>query len=75
MACVNADGTLTKSAQAVLEALREPATPPEVAMKTGFPLYRIRSSLRELKEAGLLDEQLDGRYHLTVAGLERIGAK
>lgn len=73
MACVNADGTLTKSAQAVLEALREPATPAEVAAKTGFPLFRIRSSLRELKEAGLLDEMLDGRYRLTAVGLGRIG--
>lgn len=73
MACVNADGTLTKSAQAVLEALRAPATPAEVAGKTGFPLFRIRSSLRELKEAGLLDEMLDGRYRLTAAGLERVG--
>ncbi|GAB4559102.1 MAG: hypothetical protein Kow0047_04740 [Anaerolineae bacterium] len=71
MACINPDGTLTGSARAVLRAAREPLTPAEIAQQTGLPLYRIRSSLRELVDAGLLSEQ-DGRYVLTEAGAERI---
>jgi DNA-binding IclR family transcriptional regulator len=72
MACVNTDGTLTQSARSVLAAAREPALPEEIASQTGLPLYRIRSSLRELHDAGLLEAQLDGRYRLTTAGSERI---
>ena len=72
MACVNTDGTLTQSARSVLGAAREPALPEEIAARTGLPLYRIRSSLRELHDAGLLEAQLDGRYRLTTAGTERI---
>ena len=74
MACVNADGTLTGSAQAVLNAARESASPAEIAAATGLPLYRIRSSLRELCGAGLLEAQLDGKYRLTAAGVERVDA-
>jgi len=72
MACVNTDGTLTQSARSVLGAARDPALPEEIAAQTGFPLYRIRSSLRELQDGGLLQAQLDGRYRLTTAGIERI---
>jgi len=72
MACVNTDGTLTQSARSVLGAAHEPALPEEIAVQTGFPLYRIRSSLRELHAAGLLEAQLDGKYRLTTAGIERI---
>jgi DNA-binding IclR family transcriptional regulator len=74
MACVNTDGTLTQSAQSVLGAAREPALPEEIAAQTGLPLYRIRSSLRELHNVGLIEAQLDGRYRLTTAGIERIDA-
>lgn len=74
MACMNGDGTLTGSALTVLNAAREPALPAEIAAVTGFPLFRIRSSLRELRGAGLLQEQLDGKYRLTTAGIEHISA-
>ena len=72
MACVNTDGALTQSARSLLGAAREPALPEEIAAQTGLPLYRIRSSLRELREAGLIEAQLDGKYRLTTAGIERI---
>ena len=72
MACVNTDGTLTQSARSVLSAAHEPTLPDEIAAQTGLPLYRIRSSLRELREAGLIEAQLDGKYRLTTAGIERI---
>lgn len=60
MACVNSDGTITSTARAVLKAAQQPATAEEIAAATGLPLYRIRGSLRELVDAGLLmltDEQ------------------
>ena len=71
MACINADGTLTASAEKVLAALRTPATLPEVAQKTGLPLYRIRSSVRELKTAELLQASGDS-FQATPAGLEKL---
>jgi hypothetical protein len=61
MACVTADGSLTESAEAMLRNLEQPLTDREVAEKTGFPLYRVRSGLREMVEAGMV-ELVDGRY-------------
>ena len=60
MACITADGTLTASGQAMLRAVRESASAEEVAVVTGLPLYRVRSGLRELAEAGLVTAG-DGR--------------
>lgn len=70
MACINPDGTLAPAAKAILKALESPATPAEVAQRTGLPLFRVRSSLRELTEAGLLESR-DDVYHLTPAGKEK----
>jgi predicted transcriptional regulator len=42
-------------------------TPEEVSSKTGQPLFRVRSGLRELNNAGFVDE--DGeKYVLTQNG-------
>jgi len=73
MACINPDGSLTPSALAVLRALETPATPAEIAQKAGLPLFRVRGSLRELVEAGLLAER-EGIYSLTPQGREKINA-
>ncbi len=67
MACINPDGTVTPSARSVLRAADAPRTPEELAGATGLPLYRIRSSLRELVSAGLLSEQ-ETRYVTTEKG-------
>jgi DNA-binding IclR family transcriptional regulator len=64
MACVSADGTLTASGRAILEAVQRPASVQEVAAATGLPLYRIRSALRELAAAGLVTEE-SGRFAAT----------
>ncbi len=61
MACVSADGTLTASGRAILEAVRQPATPEQVAAATGLALYRVRSGLREMAAAGLVAEE-SGRF-------------
>ncbi len=71
MACINPDGTLTPSAKAVLSALFSPVALEEVAKSTGLPLFRIRSSIREMLEAGLVKEK-DGKYAATKLGREKI---
>jgi DNA-binding IclR family transcriptional regulator len=66
MACVNPDGTLSPSARTLLRAADALRTPAELAQQTGLPLFRIRASVRELIEAGLLQEE-NGRYQRTAA--------
>ncbi|MGQ9815526.1 MAG: hypothetical protein ACUVR3_10300 [Candidatus Roseilinea sp.] len=74
MACINPDGTLAPSARSVLSALRGGPTKPEaLAQQAGLPLFRVRSSMRELAEAGLVTE-IEGAYALTDAGRERLKA-
>ena len=57
MACVNADGTLSPSGRAMLDAVKAPASADQVAAITGLPLFRVRSGLRELVSAGLVKEE------------------
>ena len=71
MACINPDGTLTPSAKAMLSAVSSPAPLEEVAKSTGLPLFRIRSSTREMLEAGLVEEK-EGKYAVTKLGREKI---
>ena len=71
MACVNPDGTLTPSAISVIEAARSPVAPAQLAGATALPLYRVRASLRELVEAGLLAER-EGLFVATDAALDRL---
>lgn len=73
MACINPDGTVTKPARATLNAVKTPATAEEVSKTTGYPLYRVRSVLRELLETGLAEEK-DGMYNASGLGLEKINA-
>lgn len=64
MACINPDGTLSPSAKAVVMALQSASTLPALAQMVNLPLYRLRSSLRELLEAEWLTEE-NGVYGLT----------
>jgi predicted transcriptional regulator len=63
---------MTASATSVLRALQQAATPIEIATVTGLPVFRIRSSMRELVEAGLVVDDGGARYHLSDKGLARI---
>jgi DNA-binding IclR family transcriptional regulator len=74
MACINADGTLVSSAFTLLAAAQTARTATEIATLTGLPLYRVRSSLRELVQAQLLREGSE-RYALTKAGQARLAAR
>lgn len=72
MACVNADGTLTTLGRRMLAAIAARSlAPDDVARLADVPLYRVRSSLRELAEAGVVVEE-GGRYGLTAQGRQRI---
>jgi len=47
-------------------------SPEEIAGSVGLPLFRVRSGLRELTQAGLAIEKND-KYELTEEGAKLIG--
>lgn len=68
MACINVDGTLTKSGKALLAAVETEAKSPEtLAAELGSPLFKIRSSLREMKSVQFVEEN-ESAYLLTEEG-------
>ena len=73
MACVSPDGKPTESGAKMLRALRSGlGSPEEIAKDTALPLFRVRSGLRELSQAGLANQQND-EYEITEKGGELIG--
>lgn len=74
MPCLNPDGQITDAARRILTAMERPVAVPHVAEATGFPLYRIRSAIRELVEAGLAAD-LGGVLQVTAAGQAALGRK
>ena len=72
MACISPDGKPTESGTKMLRALQSgQKSPEEIAGKTGLPLFRIRSGLRELTQAGLA-EQKEDKYELSEKGAQLI---
>ncbi len=72
MACIDPDGSLTITATFLLKSLAEqPLSPEEIAKRLGEPLFRVRGNLRELREAGLIEEE-GGVFHLTEEGRGRL---
>ena len=72
MPCVSPDGKPTSSGMALLQSLKDGAlTPKEIADKTGQPLFRVRSGLRELKNAEFVEETED-KYRLSENGKKRV---
>jgi predicted transcriptional regulator len=70
MACVSADGTITPTAKALLRLIEAPFAVEEIAVRLGSPLFRVRSSLRELVEAGLVIAQGD-KYQASEEGKKK----
>ena len=68
MACINSDGSLTKTAKKVMTVMQTPSRDFDIAEEIQFPVYLVRSSLRELIEIGLVNE-VDGEFTLTELGL------
>lgn len=71
MACINPDGTLTPTAQAVISALITYSSAVDIGRATGLPIYRVRATIRELIEARLVLET-DGSCQLTELGKDRL---
>lgn len=67
MACINNDGSLSDMARRLLGKLTEPCAPEELSQRMGQPLFRIRSSLREMETAGLV-QPFEGKFLITEAG-------
>jgi predicted transcriptional regulator len=74
MPCISADGKPTPTAKQVLTSLQGGKHALEdIALAVGLPLFRIRSSMRELVAAGWVRPQADGTYELSEKGLEILG--
>ena len=72
MACVSPDGRPTVSGLRILRAIQAGyETPEEVAQGAGFPMFRARSGIRELLQAGFLAQNGD-KYALAGSGIEMI---
>jgi predicted transcriptional regulator len=72
MACISPDGKPTESGTKMLRALKSGLDSPEkIAQDTGLPLFRVRSGLRELVQAGLANLQGD-KYELSPKGSELV---
>jgi len=72
MACISPDGKPTESGTRMLRALLAgEGSPEEIAQSTGLPLFKVRSGLRELTQAGLTNQK-DDKYEITEKGAELI---
>jgi predicted transcriptional regulator len=68
MPCISPDGKPTSTGMALLKSLKDGAlSPEEITSKIGQPLFRVRSGLRELKNAGFVEETED-KWRLSEAG-------
>jgi predicted transcriptional regulator len=74
VACISPDGKPTESGTKMLRALKSGlGSPEEIAKGTGLPLFKVRSGLRELAQASLV-EQNDNGYELSPKGIELVGS-
>jgi predicted transcriptional regulator len=73
MPCIDSDGHLTQMSRRILDALRSPASLEEVSQSTGTPLYQVRSSVRGMVQAGLIEEKA-GSYVLSGVGRSKLEA-
>jgi DNA-binding IclR family transcriptional regulator len=70
MACISPDGKPTESGAKMLRTLKTGAkSAEEVAQQAGLPLFRVRSGLRDIEQAGLASPKGE-KYELTTKGNE-----
>jgi predicted transcriptional regulator len=68
MPCIDDSGNLSDSGKALLSALsKEQLDVKTISSQIGVPLFKVRSSIRELVEAGLIQESNE-KYSLTEEG-------
>ncbi len=71
MPCVLPDGSVAPVAKKILSTALQEKSEEEISKLTGIPIYRVRSSIRELLDAGLIEEK-GGKYLTTEKGKEKI---
>lgn len=71
MACIDANGNITRSGELILLAMMAPVGVEVAANETGLPLFKVRSAVRELSKAGLLLDA-EGLYKITPKGIEKL---
>ena len=72
MPCVSPDGKPTGTGMKTLQAVKSGAdTPEKIAEATGQPMFKVRSGLRDLVNAGFLEFK-SGKYSLTDTVLDAI---
>lgn len=74
MACVNDDGSLSQSGIAILNAVSTSSSLEDIQRRSSLPMYRVRSGLRDLVDAGLveLSPTKENEYILTIGGKEAL---
>jgi len=71
MPCVLPDGSVTPTAKKILSTALQEKSAEEISELTGMPIYRVRSSVRELLSAGFIEEK-GGKYLTTDKGKGKI---
>ncbi|MDY6985344.1 MAG: hypothetical protein SVE93_02930 [Candidatus Thermoplasmatota archaeon] len=71
MPCVLPDGSVAPVAKRILATALQEKSEEEISKLTGIPVYRVRSSIRELLDAGFIEEK-GGKYLTTEKGKEKI---
>lgn len=71
MACIQPDGTLSRSGEIILLALHAPRTPEEVARETAIDLFMVRGAMREFMQASYVEKERH-LFRLTPKGLAAI---
>ena len=72
MPCVSPDGKPSETGIVTLKAVQAGAdTPEKVQEATGNPMFKVRSGLRDLVNAGYL-ELKGGKYSLTETALDTL---
>jgi predicted transcriptional regulator len=70
MPCINPDRKPTLMGMALIELIRDRSlAPEEIAELSGRSIPGVRSGLRELKDAGFVEE-MGGKYRLTRSGVD-----
>ena len=71
MACIDAHGNITRTAEVILLALIKPGSIEHAAEECDLALFRVRSAVRELSSAGLLAETGD-MLQATAKGVDKL---
>lgn len=70
MACVNEKGQLTESAKKLLNTIgTNSLTTKEISKNSDIPLFKVRSSLREMKSIDYVIEENE-RYNLSSKAID-----